>query len=73
MKRWIPLILLANLLLSSGSTSACPMCKDSIPTSDAEVTEGLPAGFNHSIYYMFGGLFGALGIVGVNLYRGGKR
>ena len=67
MKRWTPL--LAALILSlaiAGLAHACPMCKDSTGTSEANVTRG----FGHSVYIMLGGLFGTLGLITWNLVRG---
>jgi hypothetical protein len=45
------------------SALACPMCKDSIPTSDAAASGSLPGGFNFSVYYMLIGLFVTLALV----------
>lgn len=63
MKRWTWILVLAMLLLPAGLAMACPMCKDSIPNSDAQQAVSLPGGFNYSIYYMLAGLFASLGLV----------
>jgi hypothetical protein len=55
MRRRLFATLIALTLLPAGFASACPNCKDSIPSSDAEQAANLPAGFNHSIYFMLGG------------------
>ena len=73
MKRWVPLLTIALVLALAGLASACPMCKDSIPNSDAQEMGSLPGGFNTSVYYMLGGLFAAIGLVGFNLWRGTRR
>jgi hypothetical protein len=55
MRRALLAIVLTLTLMPAGFASACPNCKDSIPASDAEQAANLPAGFNHSIYFMLGG------------------
>jgi hypothetical protein len=47
---WI-IPVLAMLLLASAA-HACPMCKDSVPNSDAQQAGSLPGGFNNSVYFM---------------------
>ena len=81
MRRLI-LINVCLALLSAGTlapvASACPNCKDSIPTGSSEETgageanAGLPGGFNASIYVMLSAFVGVLGFVGYTLYRGGR-
>ncbi|MEA2735733.1 MAG: hypothetical protein QOE14_2184 [Humisphaera sp.] len=61
MKRLLTPILL--LLLTAAPALACPMCKDSVPSSDAQAAGGLPSGFNNSIYLMLGAFFCVLGFV----------
>ena len=61
MKRHLISILV--LLLTTAPALACPMCKDSVPSSDAQSAGGLPAGFNNSIYLMLGGLFCVIGFL----------
>ncbi len=50
--------------------SACPMCKDSIPSSDAAQAGSLPGGFNTSVYIMLVSLFSVIGIVSGIIYKG---
>ena len=58
MNRRAPLLLFVlTLALAAAPASACPMCKDAIPNSDAQSAESLPGGFNTSIYYMLAGVF----------------
>ena len=54
MRRRLFAAVLALTLLPAGFATACPNCKDSIPSSDAEQAANLPGGFNHSIYFMLG-------------------
>lgn len=63
MKRLTPLLALFVVLALAGLAEACPGCKNSIPNNDAEVVQGVPSGFNHSIYYMLAGLFTVGGLV----------
>jgi hypothetical protein len=70
MKRLSWIIALALLLLPAGLALACPMCKESIPNSDAQEAASLPGGFNMSVYYMLIGLFVAIGLVSGVITRG---
>ena len=56
--------LLIALVLSS-PLLACPFCRDSIPNHDPSTAtvESAAGSFNHSIYFMLGGLVVAGGIV----------
>jgi len=67
MRRLITPIL--ALLLTAGPLFACPLCKDSVPSSDAQAAGGLPSGFNNSIYLMLGGLFCVIGFVTFTIVR----
>ena len=53
----MPILSLLMVLAINAAASACPMCKDAIPNSDAEAPGALPSGFNTSIYYMLAGVF----------------
>lgn len=68
MKRLLSAIL--ALLLTAAPAVACPMCKDSVPASDAQSAGGLPSGFNNSIYLMLGALFCVIGMVAWTLIKG---
>ena len=57
------------LLLTAVPALACPMCKDSVPASDAQAAGGLPSGFNNSIYLMLGGLFCVIGFVAFTIVK----
>ncbi len=50
-------------LLFAASASACPNCKETIANNPVEQASNLPGGFNHSIYFMLGGLFVVGGFV----------
>lgn len=63
MKRLNWILMLAILLLPAGLAIACPMCKDSIPNTDAQSAGTVPGGFNASVYYMLGGLFATIALV----------
>jgi len=52
-----------TLMVPAAMTLACPMCKESVPNSDAEQAAGLPGGFNASVYYMLVGVFATAGLV----------
>lgn len=58
------------LLAFAGLAVACPMCKDSIPNSDAQSAANVPAGFNFSVYYMLASLFAVMGLVGTVIVKG---
>jgi hypothetical protein len=60
------------LLLNTATLLACPMCKDSVPASDAPSAGGLPGGFNSSIYLMLGSLFCVIGMITWTLVKGSR-
>ena len=61
MKRYLlPLLIVA---LVAAAAHACPNCKDSIPTSNAENPGGVATGMNTSIYLMLGAFLSVLGFV----------
>ena len=68
------MLTLAGILAISvcAVAAACPMCKDSIPNGESASHQAgsLPSGFNYSVYYMLGGLFLTLGMVGTAVYKG---
>ena len=68
MKRLAPLL----VLLMTTATWACPLCKDSVPSSDAQAPGGVPGGFNTTIYLMLGGLFCVIGMISMTLVRGAR-
>ena len=70
MKRLSWIIAIAMVLVPAGLALACPMCKDSIPDTDALNPENVPGGINTSIYYMLGGLFATIGLVATVITRG---
>ena len=57
------------LLLTAAPALACPMCKDSVPSSDAQNAGGLPSGFNNSIYLMLGALFCVMGLLAFTIVK----
>ena len=60
------LLALVLTLAPASAASACPNCKESIPSSDAQLPSALPGGFNASIYYMLTGLAVVMGgIIGM--------
>lgn len=68
---WRTLILAAVMTISlCGIASACPMCKDSIPSSDAAQAGSLPGGFNTSVYIMLVALISVLGLISGIIYKG---
>ncbi|HVT89448.1 MAG TPA: hypothetical protein VHD56_11390 [Tepidisphaeraceae bacterium] len=61
-KKLVFVATLAMILLPAALTMACPMCKDSIPHSEAERAGMVPSGFNLSVYLMLGGFLITLGL-----------
>ena len=51
------------VLFATTIASACPMCKDSIPSSDAQQAGSLPGGFNNSVYFLLLSFFAVAGTV----------
>ena len=56
----LPLLIVAVL---AAAVHACPNCKDSIPTSNAENPAGVADGINTSIYLMLGAFLAVLGFI----------
>ena len=57
------------IVLGAQVASACPMCKDSIPGSDAAQAGSVPGGFNQSVYLLLGGLFTCIGMMVTTIVR----
>ena len=80
MKQWIRALslgLVFTLGSATGTSLACPMCKDSIAdtarsgnTAGRGADQGLPSGFNFSVYYMLIGLFVTMGVIGGVVTKG---
>ena len=70
MKRLSWIIAIAVLLLPAALALACPLCKESIPNTDAENPDLVPVGINNSIYYMLGGLFVTMGLLATVITKG---
>ena len=70
MNRWTHILTLVLMLAIYGSAVACPMCKDSIPNTDAQSAGGLPGGFNLSVYYMLISLFAVIGLITTVMVKG---
>ena len=72
MKRWTTALVPVLTLALTTAAWACPMCKDSVPSSDAQQPGALSGGFNTSIYFMLGSLFCVMGLVGTTLVKGAR-
>jgi hypothetical protein len=70
MKRLLATII---VLTATSGAFACPLCKDSVANREGDSGdlktnynsngENISGGINRSIYFMFGGLFGVLGLI----------
>jgi hypothetical protein len=71
-----------SILVLLGATSgafACPLCKDSVPNAEGDTGplktnytsngENISGGINKSIYLMFAGLFGVLGMITTVVFK----
>jgi hypothetical protein len=70
MKRTALFLATLFVLLAATGAPACPLCKDSIPESDAPQAASVPGGFNGSIFAMLGSLFAVMGGVGWMVVKG---
>ncbi|MBC8107606.1 MAG: hypothetical protein H7Z14_13530 [Anaerolineae bacterium] len=70
-KSWSRTVVFSVLvvLALSCASYACPMCKDSIPNSDASDAVALPTGFNYSVYTMLVGFMAVLAVVSGMIFR----
>jgi hypothetical protein len=70
MRRYVATIVFVGIVLGACGTGwACPMCKDSIPNSDAQQAGSLPLGFNHSVYFLLVGFLTVLGMTVTMIVR----
>jgi hypothetical protein len=68
----IAILGIAALLPAAGSLSACPSCRDAVPsTSDADEDDAMreSRAYNNSIYLLAGMPYLLLGVVGFGVYR----
>jgi hypothetical protein len=72
MKRWTTALVPVLTLALTTAAWACPMCKDSVASSDAQQPGGVPGGFNTSIYFMLGAFFCVVGMVTTTLVKGAR-
>jgi heme/copper-type cytochrome/quinol oxidase subunit 2 len=72
MKRLTAMLMPVLVLIMTTAAWACPFCKDSVPSSDAQSPGNLSSGFNTSIYFMFAAFFGVLGMITMTLVRGAR-
>lgn len=69
MKRIATILSVVLILSLNAALVACPMCKDSIPNSDAASQGGVPTGFNVSVYLLLGTFLGTLTLVLGGIWR----
>ena len=69
MNRFIAPLVVVTILSCATLASACPMCSESIPNSDAQSASTVPEGFNISIFSMLGGLMVVMGSLGFFVVR----
>jgi hypothetical protein len=69
MKRYSTILSFVIVLAICSIAAACPACKDSIPSSDAQAAGALPGGFNQSVFFMLGGFIGVLTLVTTMIVR----
>jgi hypothetical protein len=69
MKRRSIILSLVLVLCLNAAVLACPMCKDSIPSSDAQQVDGVPTGFNKSVYLILGSFLTVLTLVAGGIWR----
>jgi heme/copper-type cytochrome/quinol oxidase subunit 2 len=60
LQNWIFAVALIAL---NTAAFACPFCKDSVPSSDAQSAGSLPNGMNNSVYLMLTAFFVVLGMI----------
>ena len=69
MKRFGLILSIVLILCLNAAVLACPMCKDSVPNSDASQPTGLPGGLNTSVYLLLGTFLGVLTLVLGGLWK----
>ena len=66
---WVVTLAAGAVVLAAQAALACPMCGDSIPSSDAAQAGSLPGGFNDSVYLMLFGFLACLGMMVTTIVR----
>ena len=74
-----PILLTILLVAASPAALACPLCKDSVANREGDSGplktnytsngENISGGINTSIYFMFAGLFGVLGMITTVVFK----
>ena len=72
MRRWTIVFVIALMLLTAAGAFGCPMCKESVPSSDAQTAGGVPSGFNNTIFLMLGALFCVIAMIAFTLVKGAR-
>ena len=72
MRRLTPIFATLLTLTLTTAAWACPLCKDSVPSSNAQAPGGVPGGFNTTIYVMLCTFFCMIGMVTITLVRGAR-
>src|SRR5436853_5705491 len=72
MKNWMLKLAPVLVLILSAAAQACPMCKDSIPNSDAQSATMVPGAVNNSIFLMFAAFTSCLGLIVHTLVKGAR-
>ena len=73
------LLAILVVLTASSGAFACPLCKDSVANREGDTGplktnfnsngENISGGINKSIYFMFAGLFGVLGMITTVVFK----
>lgn len=67
-RTYILAILIVTML--AAVADACPMCKESLPATDAQQASAVPVGFNYSVYLLLAGFLGVLSLISGVIYKG---
>jgi hypothetical protein len=69
MKRALPILAAVFILAIQVTAVACPNCKDSVASTDAQSSTGVPGGFNNSVYLLLGAFLTVLGLLAGGIWR----
>jgi hypothetical protein len=61
--------MVALVLITAPALFACDLCRDAVATNSSSGSESAGLNFNTSIFFMLGGLFAVMGLIGRVMFK----
>jgi hypothetical protein len=68
-RRLINSLVALSTLVFTSATFACDLCRDAVATNAGSGSESSTLNFNTSIFFMLGGLFAVMGLIGRVMFK----